>query len=72
MGCGLSKKESIKAYKGIQNKVLEMNSSHDMAIHKKLVQLMDLSSNLNINSKYEFFLHILKDEFVGEGIFRTN
>lgn len=37
MGCGLSKKESIKAYKGIQNKVLEMNSSHDMAIHKKLV-----------------------------------
>lgn len=33
---------------------------------------MDLNSNLNINSKYEFFIHILQDEFVGEGIFRTH
>ena len=37
MGCGLSKKDNLKVSKWIQNKVLDMSSSHDMAIHKKLL-----------------------------------
>lgn len=61
MGCGLTKEDNMRLSKGIQNKVLEMSSSHDMAIHKKLLQLMDHNSNLNINTKYDYFVNILED-----------
>lgn len=59
MGCGLTKEDNMRLSKGVQSKVMEMSSSHDMAIHKKLEQLMDLNSNLNINSKYDYFVSIL-------------
>ena len=63
MGCSHSKR--VKKMLGPKNNIEER-------IEKKLLPILEITHDLNVNKKYSFMIQLIPESYVNRGIRRTN
>ena len=66
MGCSQSKKPDP------QGSVMKNNSNLEKEIEKKLLPMLEINNEHNINKKYDYLMEIIPDKFTGINIYQTN